>query len=110
MSEAHPLPGGNTVRDEYHISSLVVLHRPDAADTLKAFIDRHPALDIAVQGDCRCVMVCETGSQRAVMEHIDALEALPGVINVSLIYHHVEPRAVMDDVVQTGASPQGTDA
>ncbi|QNK01974.1 chaperone NapD [Dyella telluris] len=98
------------MRDEHHISSLVVLHRPDAIEALKSFVDDHAALDIAAQGDSRCVMVCETDSQRAVMNLIDALEALPGVINVSLIYHHVEPHAVMDDVMVTGASPQGADA
>ncbi|MDR3446284.1 MULTISPECIES: chaperone NapD [unclassified Dyella] len=110
MSNVHASLQGNDAKDEYHISSLVVLHRPDAASTLKAFIELHPELDIAVQGDCRCVMVCETDSQRAVMDHIDALEALPGVINVSPIYHHVEPRAVMDDVVQIDARSQGADA
>lgn len=98
------------MKDEHHISSLVVLHRPDAAGALQAFVDRHAELDIAVQGDCRCVLVCETDSQRAVMDHIDALGTLPGVINVSLIYHHVEPRAVMDDVMQTAATSQGADA
>lgn len=110
MSDTHAHRPAGATRDEHHISSLVVLHRPYATATLKAFVDLHPAMDIAVQGDCRCVMVCETSNQRAVMDHIDALEALPGVINVSLIYHHVEPRAAMDDVVETGASPEGADA
>lgn len=95
------------MRDEHHISSLVVLHRPDAAPTLSAFVNDHDALDIAIQGECRCVMVCETDNQRAVMDHIDALQMLPGVINVSLIYHHVEPAAVMDELVSTGAIHQG---
>lgn len=110
MSETQARRPANDARDEHHISSLVVLHRPYAAATLKAFADLHPAMDIAVQGDCRCVMVCETDSQRAVMDHIDALVALPGVINVSLIYHHVEPRAAMDDVMETGVPPRGADA
>ncbi|PXV61676.1 periplasmic nitrate reductase chaperone NapD [Dyella jiangningensis] len=110
MSDAIASPQGNAMKDEHHISSLVVLHRPDAIAALGAFVEQHAALDIAVQGDCRCVVVCETDSQRAVMDHIDALEALPGVINVSLIYHHVEPCAVMDDVVHTAATPQGVDA
>lgn len=95
------------MRDEHHISSLVVLHRPDAAPTLSAFVNDHDALDIAIQGECRCVMVCETDNQRAVMDHIDALQMLPGVINVSLIYHHVEPADVMDELVSTGAIHQG---
>lgn len=100
-------PQGNAMRDEHHISSLVVLHRPDAAPTLSAFVDHHDALDIAIQGECRCVMVCETDNQRAVMDHIDALQMLPGVINVSLIYHHVEPAAVMDELVSSDAMHQG---
>lgn len=98
------------MNDEHHISSLVVLHRPDAVDALKAFVDLHAALDIAVQGDCRCVMLCETANQRAVMDHIDALEMLPGVINVSLIYHHVEPLAVMEEIVGNGTAQQGAGA
>lgn len=97
------------MKDEHHISSLVVLHRPDAVDVLKAFAEDHDTLDIAIQGDCRCVMVCETDNQHAVMDHIEAMEALPGVINVSLIYHHVEPHAVMNERVSLGASPQGVD-
>ena len=95
------------MKDEHHISSLVVLHRPDAAPTLRAFVDDHDALDIAIQGECRCVMVCETDNQRAVMDHIDALQMLPGVINVSLIYHHVEPAAAMDELVSTDETHQG---
>lgn len=97
------------MKDEHHISSLVVLHRPDAVDALKTFAESHDTLDIAIQGDCRCVMVCETDNQRAVMDHIEAMEALPGVINVSLIYHHVEPHAVMNEQVALGAASQGAD-
>ncbi|KLD65348.1 chaperone NapD [Dyella japonica] len=97
------------MRDEHHISSLVVLHRPDAAPTLSAFVDDHAALDIALQGECRCVMVCETDNQRAVLDLIDTLQTLPGVINVSLIYHHVESAAVMDELVSTAAIQQGAE-
>lgn len=87
------------MNDEHHISSLVVMHRLDALDELKAFVDVHDALEIAVEGAGRCVLLCETSNQRAVMEHIDALQLLPGVFNVSLIYHHVEPQRAMDDLL-----------
>jgi nitrate reductase NapD len=98
------------MKDEHHISSLVVLHRPDAVDVLKAFVELRDTLDIAIQGECRCVMVCETDNQRAVMDHIEAMEALPGIINVSLIYHHVEPHDVMDEPVSPGTTLQGAGA
>ena len=110
MFDALASPRNVAHRDELHISSLVVQHRPHAAGIVKTFVDQHPALDLAVQGDSRCVLVCETDSQRAVMDYIDALQILPGVINVSLIYHHVESRAAMDDVLDTGTTSSGTDA
>ncbi|MBV8157124.1 MAG: chaperone NapD [Dyella sp.] len=88
---------------EQHISSLVVLHRPDALPAIQAFVDTHPALELAAHGNCRCVLLCEVDSQRAVMDHIDALEAVPGVINVSLIYHHAEPREALEEPVGPGA-------
>ena len=49
---------------EQHISSLVVLHRPDGAAVLREFTAAHGALQIAAQGDCRCVLLCETDDQR----------------------------------------------
>ncbi|WP_114238328.1 chaperone NapD [Dyella sp. C9] len=84
------------MRDELHISSLMLLYRPDAFDRLQSFVDAHPELEIATHAESRCVLLCETDNQRAIVDHIDALEALPGVINVSLIYHHAEPRDELD--------------
>lgn len=95
---------------EQHISSLVVLHRPDGAAVLREFTAAHGALQIAAQGDCRCVLLCETDDQRALVDHIDALSLLPGVINVSLIYHHVESAEELDRPAELLASSQGASA
>jgi nitrate reductase NapD len=89
---------------EQHISSLVLLHRVEAMPAIKALVDAHAALDIAVRGDCRCVVLCETEDQRTLMDHIDALQALPGVLNVSLIYHHVESPDELDQPMEPGLS------
>lgn len=89
---------------EQHISSLVVLHRREALAALQAWINAHAELDIAASGDCRCVVLCETDNQRAVMDHIEALQMLPGILNVSLIYHHAESRAELDEPMVTGDS------
>lgn len=84
------------MNDERHISSLLVLHRPEALPGLEAQIDACADIDIAAHADCRCVVLCETDDQRALMDHIDGLLALPGVMNVSLVYHHVESRAELE--------------
>jgi periplasmic nitrate reductase NapD len=87
------------VSGERHISSLLVLHRPDAAPVLEAFAHRCEELEIAARAESRCVVLCETDHQRALLDVIDALDALPGVINVSLIYHHAESREAMDELI-----------
>lgn len=95
---------------EQHISSLVVLHRPDGAAALRDFTAAHEAIKIAAEGDCRCVLLCETDNQRALVNHIDALSLLPGVIQVSLIYHHVESAEELDRPAELIASSQGASA
>lgn len=95
---------------EQHISSLVVLHRPDSIVAVREFAAAHDALQIAAEGDCRCVLLCETDGQRALVDHIDALSLLPGVINVSLIYHHVESAEELDRPAELLASSLGASA
>ncbi|WP_130618426.1 chaperone NapD [Dyella amyloliquefaciens] len=97
------------MKGEQHISSLVVLHRPESAAIVREFTAAHDALDIAAEGDSRCVLLCETDNQRAIVDHIDALTLLPGVINVSLVYHHVESADELDKPAMTMKSHQGAD-
>ncbi|WP_266181953.1 chaperone NapD [Dyella humicola] len=92
------------MNDEQHISSLVLMHRHEAMPAIKALVEAHAALEIAAHGDCRCVVLCETGDQRSLMDCIDALQALPGVLNVSLIYHHVESLSELDQPMEPGLS------
>ena len=95
---------GRAMNGEQHISSLVLLHRPEAMPAIETLVEAHAALEIAVHGDYRCVVLCETEDQRALMDCIDALQALPGVLNVSLIYHHVESLSELDEPMEPGLS------
>jgi len=103
-------PRGDSVQetrgDELHISSLLVQHRAEAMPALEAYVEAQPALEITARGEHRCVLLCETGHQREVMELIDAMLVLPGVINVALIYHHAEPR---DELERPLHPEQGAD-
>ncbi|TCI11335.1 nitrate reductase formation protein NapD [Dyella soli] len=85
---------------------MLVWHRHEVAPALEALVETLPGLDIALRGEGRCVIVCETDDQRALLDHIDALQALHGVVNVSLIYHHVESRAELDEPVRASLSPE----
>ncbi|HEY4090976.1 MAG TPA: chaperone NapD [Luteibacter sp.] len=84
---------------ELHISSLFIQHRPDALPQLRAFIDARPELELALNEGIRSIVLCETGDQRGLMDHIDAMRDVVGVLNVSLIYHHAEPREALDQLM-----------
>lgn len=92
-------PTPAAIADELHISSLLVQHRPAALADLERAVAAQPGLDIVLRGESRCVVVCETEDQRGVMDHIDTLGSVKGVLSVSLVYHHAEPRENMDESV-----------
>lgn len=95
---------------ELHISSLLVQHRHDAIARMEALIDTKSGMEIAARGDCRCVVLCETDNQRILMDYIDELHAVDGVLNVSLVYHHAESRADMEEPIPQDRPPRGIDA
>ncbi|QDH70036.1 chaperone NapD [Marilutibacter alkalisoli] len=91
--------------DEWHVASFIVQHRADASGELDAGIARLPGLE-RFDGDAtRSIVLCESSHSRALMDGIEALRAISGVINVSLVYHHVEPRADLDARIQEYPSP-----
>ena len=63
---------------EVHIASFVIQHRETAADALAAMIREHADLDLAL---------------------VDQLQAVPGVLNVLLVYHHAEPAHALDEAL-----------
>lgn len=96
--------------DELHITSVIVQHRAEAAEALAARIGAMaPDLELAIAGTHRSIVLCEGETQRAIVERLDALREIPGVLNVTLVYHHAEPREALDapmaarDVLETGA-------
>lgn len=84
---------------EIHIASFVVQHRDDAGDALAAAATACPELELALRGDIRSVVVCESPDRYAVMALVDRLQAVPGVLNVLLVYHHAEPRSALDQAI-----------
>lgn len=97
---------------EVHIASFVIQHRESASKALAAMIDTHDDLELALAGDTRSVVICESADRHAVMERVDQLQSVPGVLNVLLVYHHAEPAHALDEPLPslsilsaTGATP-----
>lgn len=93
---------------EVHIASFVLQHRADALDGVRAALAAEPELELAIAGDTRSVVLCETADRFRVMDLIDALREVPGVLNVLLVHHHAEPPEALDEpvspAVASGAS------
>ncbi|WP_024867553.1 chaperone NapD [Pseudoxanthomonas suwonensis] len=83
--------------DEVHIASFVVQHREDAGAALAAMVAACPDLELAIPGPTRSVVLCESAQRHAAMDRVDQLQAVPGVLNVLLVYHHAEPAAALDE-------------
>lgn len=82
---------------EWHVASLVVRHRPDAIPALVAAVDAATGLELAMQDDTRSVLLQESDGTAGLMDSIDRLQAVPGVLAVNLVYHHVESQAAPGD-------------
>jgi len=81
---------------EVHIASFVIQHRREAAAALSAAIAVHGDLDLARSGEFRSIVLCESDDQYALVDRMEFLRAVPGVLNVALVYHHAEPREALD--------------
>ncbi|MDR0182891.1 chaperone NapD [Lysobacter arvi] len=95
---------------DVHIASFVVQHRTDAAAAIADHIAACDDLELAVRGQTRSVVLCECADQYVVLDRMDAVRALPGVLNVALVYHHAEPREALDAPVRSPSDFQASGA
>ena len=69
---------------------------------IRARIAQIPKAEIhAATDDGRFIVTLETDSTRHALDVIDAIRALPGVLNVALVYQHAEPASAMDEVIES---------
>ena len=77
--------------DEVHISSLVVHSRPERA---RAVADRlREMAGIGVHGGeeaGKLVVTLETASEGEIVERLNSIQTLDGVLAATLVFHHFE--------------------
>ncbi|OXY82812.1 chaperone NapD [Oceanimonas doudoroffii] len=73
---------------EWHVASLVVYCRPKQVAAVIATIEAEPGAEVPVSGEQgKLVVALEGAGQRHIVEHIDRIAALAGVVSTTLIYH-----------------------
>lgn len=89
------------MRDEIHIAGVIVHASPSHLDAVRGQALRLPGTRIhAAQPDGRMVVTLETDSTKRTLDHMDAIRALPGVLNVALVYQHAESAQAMDEEIE----------
>lgn len=87
---------------EIHIAGVLVQARPEAVGALRAAIAALADTELVGAGDDgRIAVVVEGVGAGAVLQVLDTLRELPGVLNVALVYQHAEPRSAL----QQGVTP-----
>ena len=88
------------MEQEIHIAGVVVYTQPPHFDSVSACIDAVPGADVcASDGKGKLVVTLETESTKRTLDIMDAIRALPGVLDVALVYQHAEPLAALDQEV-----------
>lgn len=73
-----------------HIASLVVLARPELFEAVKANLRLLDNLELHQESAAgKLVVVLETRHEEQILQRIEQINNLPGVLNAALIYHEV---------------------
>ncbi|PSS58685.1 chaperone NapD [Pseudomonas sp. BBP2017] len=73
-----------------HIASLVVLARPELFDAVKANLRLFDGLELHQESSTgKLVVVLEAVDENQILQRIDQINNLPGVLNAALIYHEL---------------------
>jgi periplasmic nitrate reductase NapD len=90
----------NTMEAEVHIASVVVYARPEEHVSIRSCLEVVPGLEIHLDIGGKIIVTIETESTRKTVDIMEAVRALPGVIDVVLIYQHAEPLSALEQEVQ----------
>lgn len=75
---------------EVHIASVIVQARPDQATALFDYVERTPLLERhADSPEGKQVITLEGSHYKELLDHIDTIGNLPGVLSCNLVYHEV---------------------
>ncbi|WP_420234638.1 chaperone NapD [Pseudomonas sp. ABY48] len=77
-----------------HIASLIVLARPELFDAVKANLRLLDGLELHHESAAgKLVVVLEARHEDQILQRIEQINQLPGVLNAALVYHEVlEPQ------------------
>lgn len=88
-----------------HVASFVVRAFPARLADVVAHVRARSHFDVVAAEGSRLVVLTELPSERHLMEALTELEGIPGVLNASLVYHHAETAAQLEEAVSDAVNP-----
>ena len=85
---------------ELHIASCVARVRPEAMDAAVVQIESTIGCEISARDAIgKAVIVIEGASTGALLDQMDEIRKIPGVLNVEMVYQHAEEESVMKELL-----------
>ena len=85
---------------ELHIASCVARVRPEALDAAIVQIEAVIGNAISARDPIgKVVIVIEGASTGALLDQMDDIRKIPGVLNVEMVYQHAEEESVMKELL-----------
>lgn len=85
-----------------HIASFVVQHRADALDALDQALSTLDCVQLAAREGSRSVLLAESASEGALLDQIDTLRQIDGVLAINLVHHHAESETELQQEIVDG--------
>jgi len=85
---------------EIHIASIVVFVQADHRLSVRSCIEDVPNAEIHGEADGKLIVTLETENTKKTVAIMDAIRALPGVLDTVLVYQHAEPLSALEEEVQ----------
>ena len=88
------------MEQELHIAGVVVYAQAVHLESVRSCIDAVPGAEVHADDPVgKLVVTLEADSTKHILDIMDAIRALPGVIDVVLVYQHAEPLSALDQEV-----------
>jgi periplasmic nitrate reductase NapD len=87
---------------DLHIASCVARIRPEVIESAIEQIER--VIGCAISGRDinnigKVVVVIEGDSTGALLEQMDKIRSIAGVLNIEMVYQHAEEKSIMEEVI-----------
>ena len=77
--------------DQFHITSLIVHALPENWDFVLTTVQEIPMAEVHTDNTVgKFIVLLETDNEHQILDAINRIQNIKGVLNASMVYHHVE--------------------